>query len=372
MNRRSFLTTTAAASLLALKPVPAEACFRRRRTSCSIGSPLPVAEHPKAELITPETQAVIERGLTYLSNNQNPDGSFTDLFDGASVGVTALVGLALIAGGHLPGRGRYAHTVSRVVDFVVAAGSGTTPGFLATVEATPSLRGVNQQAMYSHGFGCLFLSEVCARLPDQKKVKDALERAIGFTVQARNKEGGWRYQAQPPVADVSVTVTQMMALRAAKKAGVFVRNNVIDDGVAYIRGCQMPDGGFSYFKGQGFSAFARSAAAIVGLYSGGIYSGGDIDRGLNYLQQFLPVRPFTAREIPPQHYYYGHYYAALAMRGAGGDYWSKWFPAIRDDLLSRADAGVWSDRSTNKPAYATAMSLIILQLPNNKMPILQG
>lgn len=375
MNRRSFLTTTAGTSLLALKPVPADACFRRRRTSCSISSPIVVAEHHTTQSITPETQAVIERGLAYLSNNQNPDGSFLERFESASVGVTALAGLALIAGGHLPGRGRYAHTVSKAVDFVVAAGSGTSPGFLATGEATPGLRGVNQQAMYSHGFGCLFLSEVCAKIPDkarQKKVKDTLEQAIAFTVETRNKEGGWRYEAKPPIADVSVTVTQMMALRAAKKAGVFVRNNVIDDGVGYIRGCQMPDGGFSYFKGQGYSAFARSAAAIVGLYSGGIDSGRDIDRGLHYLQQFLPVRPFTAREIPPQHYYYGHYYAALAMRRAGGDYWSEWFPAIRDELLIRARDGVWNDNgTTNSAAYATAMSLIILQLPNNSMPILQ-
>jgi hypothetical protein len=229
--------------------------------------------------------------------------------------------------------------------------------------------------MYSHGFGCLFLSEVCGKLADRarhKKVKDTLEQAIAFTVESQNKEGGWRYDARPLIADVSVTVTQMMALRAANKAGVFVRKNVIDDGVAYIRGCQMPDGGFSYFKGQGFSAFARSAAAIVGLYGANIHSDSDIDRGLHYLQEFLPVRPFAAREIPPQHYYYGHYYAALAMWRAGGDYWSKCFPAIRDELLARGKSGVWNDNGTaNSAAYATAMSLIILQLPNNYLPLLQ-
>ena len=141
------------------------------------------------------------------------------------------------------------------------------PGFIGSADAQPNFRGMNQQAMYSHGFGCLFLSEVCGMLPDkarQRKVKDVLDQAIAFTVEARNKEGGWRYDVRPQIADVSVTVAQMMALRAAKNAGVFVRKNVIDDGVAYIKGCQMPDGGFSYFKGQGYSAFARSAAAMVG------------------------------------------------------------------------------------------------------------
>jgi hypothetical protein len=325
-----------------------------------------------AEFITPETQAAIDRGLTFLSRH-GEDGFFEPRPSGAAVGITSLVGLALMSGGHQPGRGRYGRAVSRCVDFVLAAGGAT--GFLTT-DATPNFRGMNQQAMYSHGFGCLFLAEVCGMLPDktrQKKVKDTLDQAIAYTVDARNKEGGWRYEARPPAADVSVTVAQMMALRAAKNAGVFVRKNVIDDGVAFIRACQMPDGGFTYFKGQGFSQFARSAAAIVGLYSAGVYSGREIDRGLRYLQQFLPVRQFAFREIPPQHYYYGHYYAALAMWTAGGEYWSQWFPAIRDELLSRVRGGngSWNDTGINSAAYATAMSLIILQLPNNYLPILQ-
>ena len=328
-----------------------------------------------AEFVTPETEAAVERGLAYLARAQFEDGSFSDRFSGAAVGVAGLAGLALMAGGYQPGRGAYGRAVSRVVDYVLAAGSGNT-GFLAAgAEALGGFRGQNQQSMYSHGFGCLFLAEVCGMLPDkarQKKVKGLLEQAVAYTVAARNKEGGWRYEAQPPVADVSVTVAQMMALRAAKNAGVFVRKNVVDDGVAYIRGCQMPDGGFSYFKGQGYSAFARSAAAIVGLYSAGVYSGRDIDRGLRYVQQFLPVRQFAFREIPPQHYYYGQYYAALAMWTAGGDYWAQWYPAIRDELLARAKAGGggWTD-NYHGPAYAAAMSLIILQLPNNYLPILQ-
>lgn len=340
----------------------------------------PPATESGAEYVTAETQAAIERGLAFLASPraQGEDGAYAERFSGAAVGVTALAGLALMAGGHQPGRGRYGRNVSKCIDYLLAAAAGPVPGFLGSADAQPNLRGMNQQAMYSHGFGCLFLSEVCGMLPDktrQKKVKDVLDQAIAFTVDARNKEGGWRYEARPPIADVSVTVAQMMALRAAKNAGVFVRKNVIDDGVAYLRACQLPDGGFSYLKGQGFSAFARSAAAIVGLYSAGIYSGRDIERGLRYVQQFLPVRQFH-QQIPQQHYFYGHYYAALAMWTAGGEYWSKWFPAIRDDLLSRARGGVWNDNSpgttaASSAAYATAMSLIILQLPNNYLPILQ-
>ena len=97
-----------------------------------------------------------------------------------------------------------------------------------------------------------------------------------------------------------------------------------------------------------------------------------MEGGLKYLQQFTPGRQFSPREIPPQHYWYGQYYAALAMWTAGDDYWTPWLPAIRDELLAKArtGGGAWNDPYQGT-VYGTAMALIILQLPNNYLPILQ-
>ena len=53
-------------------------------------------------------------------------------------------------------------------------------------------------------------------------------------MRAQNKEGGWRYEPQPAYSDVSVTVAHMMALRAARNAGLFVRKSVVDAGVDFI------------------------------------------------------------------------------------------------------------------------------------------
>ncbi len=374
-----------------MHPTDSRRRFLRLSTLTGVGGLLAVAGHAEdpapppargvsdtgAEFITAETQAAVDRGLSFLARVQGDDGGFADRFSGGSVGVTALAGLALMAGGNQPGRGKHARAVSRAVDYVASTGRGPTPGFLTTAETQSSLRTPGSQSgMYSHGFGALFLSEACGMLPDaarQNAVREVLESAIGFTVSAQNKEGGWRYEPRPQVADVSVTVAQLMALRAARNAGVFVRKSVVDACVKYIRECQMPDGGFSYFKGQGYSAFARTAAAIVGLYSAGIYSGKEIDRGLKYLRQFLPGRQYGFREVPPQHYFYGQYYAALAMWTAGGNFWAEWFPAVRDELLARlrtGPSGVWNDIH-HGPVYATAMSCIVLQLPNNYLPILQ-
>ncbi|MBA4186465.1 MAG: prenyltransferase [Planctomycetaceae bacterium] len=329
-----------------------------------------------AEFINPDTQTAIERGLDYIARSQMTDGSFGESGGGATVGITALAGLALMAGGHQPGRGKYGKNVTRAVEYVASMANGPHTGFLTTPGSQAIHRlNSNPSPMYSHGFGTLFLSEVCGMLPSfgrDSKLRGALEQAVAFTVFAQNTLGGWRYEPKVQFADVSVTTAQMMALRAAKNAGVFVSKNVIEHGATYIKGCQMADGGFSYWKGQGFSAFARTAASIVGLYSAGIYEGKEVERGLKYLQQFTPGRQFSPREIPPQHYWYGQYYAALAMWTAGDDYWNAWLPAIRDELLAKArlGGGTWND-PYHGGVYATAMALIVLQLPNNYLPILQ-
>jgi hypothetical protein len=330
-----------------------------------------------AEFITRETEDAIREGLDSLAKGQYSDGSYMERADRtpASVGITSLASLALMAGGNQPNRGKFGKEISRSVDYISSMANGPRPGFLTIAESQSRLLASQPSPMYSHGFATLFLSEVCGMLPAavrDTKVRKALELAVAFTVDAQNKEGGWRYEPRAPFADVSVTVAQMMALRAAKHAGFLVRKSVIDDGANYIRACQLPDGGFSYWKGQGYSAFARTAASIVGLYSAGIYEGKEIEKGLKYLQNFSPRGQFSTREIPPQHYWYGQYYAALAMWTAGDEYWTPWFPAIRDELLSRrrSSGGSWTD-PYHGSNYATAMALIILQLPNNYLPILQ-
>ncbi len=70
------------------------------------------------------------------------------------------------------------------------------------------------------------------------------------------------------------------------------------------------------------------------------------------------------------HFFYGHYYAVQAMWQAGGDYWRRWYPAIHDVLLARRkEDGSWFDQIC--PEYGTAMACLILQMPNNYLPIFQ-
>ncbi len=357
--------------------------FLRQSLVGTLGVPLavelraqPNVDHETAvassgSMMTPETLDAIDRGLAYLAATQNNDGSFGDRpqYHG-HIAVTSLAGLAFLAGGHMPDRGKYGQVVVRALRFLLDRRSTQTPGFLYNPVSLP------HGPMYSHGFGTLFLAEVYGMIPDltlQQRTREALELAVQLIVNSQSRDGGWRYQPVPQQADVSVTICQIMALRAARNAGFYVPKSTVDRCIRYVYECQTPDGGFSYFRQQGSSAFGRTAAAVVALYSAGVYQGPAIDRGLRYLLAYKPGQPFARRDIPDIHYFYSQYYATQAMWTAGGHYWNEWFPAMRDELLTRSrfrGDGFWTDPTTCNH-YATAMACIILQIPKNYLPILQ-
>jgi hypothetical protein len=323
------------------------------------------------DMITPEAQRAIDRGLEYLARSQGEDGSWGDrpMYAG-NVAVVGLGGLAFLAGGHQPGRGRYGKHVARALQYVLSKEQSSPHGFLHHAF------GQQHGPMYGHGFATMFLAESHGTVTDRdlrRRVRDTLGRAVKVIIDSQNKEGGWRYQPVPDQADMSVTVCQIMALRSARNAGVEVPKSTVDKCVDYVRACQNTDGGFRYFKQAGKSEFARSAAAVAALYSAGVYQDRAVERGLKYLAPFKPAGQVYGRRDGEIYYYYGHYYAAQVMWTAGGHWWADWFPAIRDELISRSryrGDGSWLDPMIGSD-YATAMASIILQIPNNYLPIMQ-
>lgn len=321
-------------------------------------------------LIDEAAQQAIKQGLGYLVRTQHPDGSFGERHYRGNVAITSLAGLALMAGGHLPGRGPQGKVVADALKFVLRQEERNGRGFLHNPDASP------HGPMYSHGFGTLFLAELHGMVHDptlRQSLRDKLEKAIALIVRAQNSDGGWRYQPEPKDADISVTICQIMALRSARNAGFSVPKRTVERCIDYVKACQQSDGGFRYMKQGGPAAFARTAAGVCALQSAGIYEGDEIQLGLKYLMDYKPNQPFPRHpNIPDLHYFYGHYYAAQAMWTAGGDWWSQWYPAIRDELVTsrrRNSDNAWTDTICSH--YATAMACIILQIPNNYLPILQ-
>ena len=316
-------------------------------------------EADAGKLMTTATDRAIENGLAYLAASQHEDGSFASGGYRGNVAICGLAGLAFMAGGNTPGRGPYGENVSRCVQYVMAHSEES--GFISASGS------VSHGPMYGHGFATLFLAE-CYGMSSSDELREKLARAIDLIVNTQNTEGGWRYQPRRLDADISVTICQVMALRAARNAGIEVPNETIDNCIEYVRRSQNPDGGFMYMVSGGESGFARSAAGVVALHSAGVYEGSELGKGIDYLMKFLPGEGQSG--TGGSYYYYGHYYAVQAMWRQGGEPWQKWYPAIRDELIGRQRSdGSWM--SPISPEYATAMSCIILQVPNNFLPILQ-
>lgn len=311
-----------------------------------------------ANLIKPATEQAIQRGLAYLASRQNEDGSFAGSGYARNAAVISIAGLAFLSSGDTPGRGTHGGAINRCINYILRVADET--GFISLASAA------SHGPMYDHGFATLFLAEVYGMTPDSE-VREKLSRAVRLIVQTQNHEGGWRYQPKPDEADISVTICQMMALRAARNAGLYVPNATVDRCVEYVKRCQNPDGGFMYTATGGPSRFARSAAGLVALYSAGVYEGDEVKRGLEYLHQHTPKLDDFGADT---HAMYGHYYAAQALWQAGGEPWKRWYPAIHDVLLKlQQKDGSWPDLISNE--YGAAMACIILQMPNNYLPIFQ-
>jgi hypothetical protein len=311
-----------------------------------------------AELINRETQDAIDRGLAYLVSRQRDDGSFESSGYGRNVAVCALAGMAFMSSGSMPGRGPYGEQVSKCIRYLLDHAQDN--GFIVDPD------GASHGPMYGHGFATLFLAEVYGMTPDSS-VRDALEAAVNVIIASQNEDGGWRYKVDSTDADISVTICEIMALRAARNAGIMVPSETVDRCIDYVKRSQNADGGFMYMVHGGPSAFPRSAAGVVALYSAGIYEGEEIERGIEYLRQFTPRRHNAPRE---SHFFYGQYYAVQAMWHAGGENWRRWYPAARDTLVGmQLDNGSWSDSICYE--YGTAMACLVLQMPNNYLPIFQ-
>ena len=331
-------------------------------------TPSGIAEHAnlvRGDEINSAQQQAVDKGLQWLADHQAADGSFGGP-GGAHAAITALAGLAFMEAGNLPGRGKYGVNVTHCLHYILDCCQES--GLIAS--------DAMQGPMYGHGFATLFLGEVYGMTGDDS-VKEKLQKAVALIERAQSHqpgcEGDWRYQPVPMDADISVTICQVMALRAARDAGLKVERDTIDAAIKYVQMCQNADGGFSYMArmgGGGGSGFARSAAGVAALYYAGIFTGDSLERGLKYIRQFQPDAS-NPRSDADGHYFYGNYYAVQAMFLAGGDYWARWYPAVRDQLIQRQNTtGFWSGDYSED--YATSMALIILQMPNRYLPVYSG
>jgi len=349
---------------------------------------LPALEGPET-VITDAHKQSVERGLKWLAEHQQKDGSWSARIgrklntgydytaDTGHVGVTSLACIAFLAGGHQLGRGNYGRVIERGLNFVLA--SAQEDGYIT--------RGKTR--MYSHAFATLFLAEIYG-MTHREDVRLKLQKAVDFIVSCQNEEGGWRYVPFESQSDMSIVVCQVIALRAARNIGIRVPKETVERASVYVRDSAISNreassirgfsgqnliGSFKYQReGATRSSFALTAAGVTALNGLGIYSDERIKEGLDYLRRYFDsfTERYGRRERGHYFFWYGNYYGVQAMYMAGEPYWTPYFTSLRDELLSlQAKDGSFPNEVGPGTAFGTAMGVLILEIPYRFLPIFQ-
>ncbi|MFY9344756.1 MAG: prenyltransferase/squalene oxidase repeat-containing protein [Planctomycetota bacterium] len=315
--------------------------------------------------VNKEIHEAIGRGIDWLAKNQGTDGCWRNAggYGSYPAAMTGLAGMALIAGGHTPTRGRYYESVRRAVAFLKKHADGNTG-----VISVPSEEG---RSMYGHGFATLFLASVYGMEEDvreQDKLKRVLDKAVGLIAAAQSSAGGWIYTPDSNSDEGSVTVTQIQALRACRMSGIVVDKKTIDRAVDYIKRCQNSDGSIRYSLNSGGDGRpAITAAGVAVLYNAGMYDDQPfVDKAVQYCKKAIQVTVDNTG-----HHFYTHLYWSQALYQRGGADWTDYFAKKSTWLLRQQKKdGSWDGDGVGT-VYGTAIALTLLQLPYAYAPIYQ-
>ncbi|MCA8924448.1 MAG: hypothetical protein KDD82_21740 [Planctomycetes bacterium] len=289
----------------------------------------------------------LQRGLKWLAEAQAADGSWGQR---DKLALTGMSGLALLASGSTPTRGPFSRQVVRAVEFVLAS---------QTDRRAFTHRSSGYSYTHNHGYALLFLTQCYGEGGElDERLAHAIRQGVKATVASQFENGGFGYalyrKPGPAQRDMwqddeaSTTVSQVQALRGARNAGFDVPRRALERAGDYLVHSQHASGGFVYsiatdppkvslVEGSDRPTFAITAASAAVLNALGTYDGPALDRGIAYMEAFIP--PSRKRE---RFFYYGHYYAAQVMAMRGGARGRRWLDAVYAELTARQhSSGYW-------------------------------
>jgi hypothetical protein len=298
------------------------------------------------DTIPAQVDLIYERGLRYLSEKQNEDGSWNDT-SGREPGVVGLCVAAFLAHGEDPKNGPYAKVISRGVEYIISK-QNSANGYIGS-------------SMYNHAFATKALAESYG-VVDNPKLANALKEAIELIVssQKRNRFGAWRYTPESRDADTTVTGCQLVSLFAARNAGMAVPDEVFKKGISYMVSCRGSDGAYGYTS----SAGGKPTLTAIGSLCLSLAKEKDSKgyaASLAYLEKNLDYRE---RYYP----YYYEYYMSQALFHADDDVWADWNGRnIR--YLGTIQSPDGSFPGNQGQAFSTSGALLSLALNYRYLPI---
>jgi hypothetical protein len=337
-------------------------------------------------------QAAIDKGLAWLAKQQQKDGHWEAAGGNYKVAMTAYAGLALLAEGSAPGKGKYGANLHKAADWL--QGQAQPDGLIGK---DPSEAG---RYIMGHANAVLFLSQAYLKETDADRVRKlgkVLDKALQFLDDAKTTRGGWGYVSAKDGSDFDegcATAMVLHALFASRKAGLNLPRGLVQSTMLYLKNSttvvrkdddgKKTESGVIYSlaaRGAGDARPALTAASIAALLEAGEEQSDLALPWLNYVQVVIPV----GLDQRFGHDLFIHYYYAQACNALGDKLHAK----LRPDLAGKADRlltwgryrkanfakiaeaqkgdGSWGDQTIG-PIYATAMYLAILQMDRGNVP----
>jgi hypothetical protein len=277
----------------------------------------------------------------------------------ADTGLTGLALLAFLGSGYTHTDGKYTETVGKGLDFL-----------RAVQKPDGDLRYDSKAVgMYCHAMAALALCEAYA-LTGDVRLKDPVERALGFLVRARARDGqSWRYSPGAAQGDTSILGWVVMALKSGKEVGIPIPASVQSGTLGWLR--RVSSGGdrglASYLPGQPPTPTMTAEAWVCRQFLG---VGGPSPASTEAADELLANGPGRPGRDGYNLYYW--YYGTLAMYQYGGAAWSRWNAQVRDQVVRRQRldghrAGSWDPDDSDYGArggriYCTALATLTLEV----------
>ena len=331
---------------------------------------------------TAESEAAVERALTWIANHQADDGGWTFAHDhvchgqcgnpghfaSSRNGATALALLPFLGAGQTHREGQHNDVVNRGIDYLLVHQQQTTGSRPAGSWYEPG------GTMYSHCLASIAICEAYAMTADSR-LQEPAQLSINFLVQTQDRSGGgWRYEPKQ-AGDTSVVGWAVMALKSGKMGALEVPTTTLKGVNRFLSSVSSNSGSnFGYVNERMRMDGGRPTTAIgllCRMYQGAPRTNSPVISGARQL----------AVEGPRLQNLYGTYYTAQVLRHLGGQQWDDWNKGMRDPLIKLQvkvghASGSWQPNSfpdmggpTGGRLYATAMSAMILEVYYRHMPL---
>jgi hypothetical protein len=199
----------------------------------------------------------------------------------------------------------------------------------------------------------------------KRSIGKALELGVRLTITSQNQNpwNAWRYSPDTADADTTVSGAQLMALLAARNAGVEVPDANIDKAIAYYVSYTSSDGQVAYGTDLGFDDnWARPAIACLAFAVARRKDLPQYQYTLDYLKTHI-------EDDPSQHRDYTRYYTAQALYQGDTNAWRQWNTLLVERLKETQNPDGSFPSAEGGTACGTAFSLLSLALNYRLLPI---